>query len=233
MADADRNGPLAPHMRPCAPRCRHCLMGEDPQASAYNFWRLRGCMALKTLQCCGDASLLDQRSALRAICPLTPLKIITACLGGCCPSIQRINVGIEASFGVLGGHFCRHWPWLWWWLCVFCSVPEHKPLFPVEPWHIGYCRKALVLSKTILVLYWCCDLELKEKWRKCTNLVHRSATYPRFLTIVVSGAYALMVLMPWPMVVFISFYCTGMHLRTKARHFSPTSLACISITIKY
>jgi hypothetical protein len=36
---------------------------------------------------------------------------------------------------------------------VFCSVPEHEPLFPVEPWHIGYHQKALVSSKMNLVLY--------------------------------------------------------------------------------
>jgi hypothetical protein len=30
---------------------------------------------------------------------------------------------------------------------VFCSLPEHKPLFPVEPRHSGYRQKALVSSK--------------------------------------------------------------------------------------
>jgi hypothetical protein len=37
---------------------------------------------------------------------------------------------------------------------VFCSVPEHEPLFLVEPRHSGYRQKALVSSKTILALYW-------------------------------------------------------------------------------
>jgi hypothetical protein len=37
-----------------------------PRASGYNFWGvLRICMALKTLQCCGNASLPEQRSASR------------------------------------------------------------------------------------------------------------------------------------------------------------------------
>jgi hypothetical protein len=36
---------------------------------------------------------------------------------------------------------------------VFCSVPEHEPLFPVEPRHSGYHQKALVSSKMILALY--------------------------------------------------------------------------------
>ena len=36
---------------------------------------------------------------------------------------------------------------------LFCSVPEHEPLFFVEPQQSGYRQKALVLSKTILALY--------------------------------------------------------------------------------
>ena len=36
MADTGGNGPLAPHMRHCAPRRHHCLMEEAPQASSYN-----------------------------------------------------------------------------------------------------------------------------------------------------------------------------------------------------
>jgi len=36
---------------------------------------------------------------------------------------------------------------------VFCSLPEHEPLFPVEPQHSGYRQKALVSSKMILALY--------------------------------------------------------------------------------
>ena len=58
------------------------------------------------------------------------------------------------------------------------------------------CWKALVLSKMILALYRCRDVELKEKRRKCADFLHRLANYPRFLTILVSGAYALVVLMP-------------------------------------
>jgi hypothetical protein len=46
---------------------------------------------------------------------------------------------------------------------VFCSVPEHEPLFPVEPGHRGYRQKALVLSNTILALYRGGDVEIKVK----------------------------------------------------------------------
>jgi len=46
---------------------------------------------------------------------------------------------------------------------VFCSLPEHEPLYSVEPWHSGYRQKALVSSKTILALYRGGDVEIKEK----------------------------------------------------------------------
>jgi hypothetical protein len=42
-------------------------------------------MALKTLRCCGDASLLEQRSALRAINTLNPPKKYICKLGGLSP----------------------------------------------------------------------------------------------------------------------------------------------------
>ena len=64
-------------------------------------------MALKTLRCCGDASSPEHRSALMAIHPLTPpkIKFITACSGGCRPSVRRLVVGLEASFGAVRGPF--------------------------------------------------------------------------------------------------------------------------------
>jgi hypothetical protein len=40
-----------------------------------------------------------------------------------------------------------------WSVWVFSSLPEHEPLFSVEPGHIGYRWNALVSSKTILTLY--------------------------------------------------------------------------------
>jgi len=52
---------------------------------------------------------------------------------------------------------------------VFCSVPEHEPLFPVEPWHSGYRQIDLFLSKRILALYRGGDVEIKEKIRLIGN----------------------------------------------------------------
>jgi hypothetical protein len=61
---------------------------------------------------------------------------------------------------------------------------------------IGYRWKALVSSKTILAFFQCREVELKEKRRECADFLHRLANYPRSLTILVSGAYAPVVLMP-------------------------------------
>ena len=104
------------------------------------------------------------------------------------------------SFGALGGHSasvghgCDSG-------CVrFGACRSTNHFFTVKPWHIWYCWKALVSSKTILTLFWCHDVELKEKWRKCANFLLRLANYLRFLTILVSGFYAPVVLMPRPMV---------------------------------
>ena len=46
--------------------------------------------------------------------------------------------------------------------CDGVILPEHEPLFPVEPRHSGYHQKALVSSKTILALYQGKDVEIKE-----------------------------------------------------------------------
>jgi hypothetical protein len=159
-------------------------------------------MALKTLQCCGNSSSPEQRSALRAIhTPSTPSKIRSASLGGCKLSIRSVSAERKASCGTLGGHFRRRRPWLWqlWcqlcfvirllkiaiktikisWLysffCVLlhilkhiavhvtlvvawqepklCSVASPNHFSPMEPRHIGYCRKALVVTRTISKLY--------------------------------------------------------------------------------
>ncbi len=44
--------------------------------------------------------------------PSTAQKIISACSGGCCPSIWCAGMERKASCGVLGGRFRRHRPWL-------------------------------------------------------------------------------------------------------------------------
>jgi hypothetical protein len=86
MAAAGRNGPLVPHIRPCALiQCNKWMVNNPPSKWIYFGGLLRVCMALKTLQCCGDASSPEQRSALRAIHTLNPQKKYIRKLGRLLP----------------------------------------------------------------------------------------------------------------------------------------------------
>ncbi len=110
-------------MRPCAPRRRVEWMGDNPPSKwIYFLGLLRVFMALKTLRCCGDSSLPEQRSALRAINTLNPTNNTSASSGGYCPSTWCIGAEHKASCGELGGCFCRRRPWLWRLWCQLCFV---------------------------------------------------------------------------------------------------------------
>jgi hypothetical protein len=69
-------------------------------------------MALKVLLCSGDDALPQHRSFLRAMCTLSSPKVLSACLGGCRPSIQRVGVEHKVSRGALESHFHQRQPWL-------------------------------------------------------------------------------------------------------------------------
>jgi hypothetical protein len=69
-------------------------------------------MALKALLCFGNDALLHHRSVLRAIHPLNPPKIISACLGGRHPLSKDNGSGHKASCATLGGRFRRQQMWL-------------------------------------------------------------------------------------------------------------------------
>ncbi len=112
MPAAGGNGPLAPHMRPCAPRQRFEWMGDNPPSLPMYFWEgLRVFMALKALLCSGNDASPQHWSVLRAIHSLDSRKSYICLLGGCRLSIQCIGTKRKASFGALGGHFCRRLPW--------------------------------------------------------------------------------------------------------------------------
>ncbi len=115
IANHGRRQQKWPHIAPHEALCQRVIwMGNNHLSKRIKFWGLlRVCMALKTLRCCGDASLPEQRSTLRAIHTLDPPKNTSASLGGCHPSIQSINAEGKASCGALGGHFHRRQAWLW------------------------------------------------------------------------------------------------------------------------
>jgi hypothetical protein len=107
MADHSRrrqkSPPSATH-KALRPTQSSLLDGRWPPEQADIFFKgLRGCTALKTLLCYGDASSPKQRSALRAIHPLNTPKIISACSGGRLIFIWPVGTRGKFSCGVFGG----------------------------------------------------------------------------------------------------------------------------------
>ena len=144
-----KSPPSAAH-KALRPAPSSSLDGWRPPEQADLFFKgLRGCTALKTLWCYGDASSPKQRSTLRAKHPLNTPKIISTCSGDSHPSIWRVSTRRIASCGVLGGHFCRRWPWLWW-CFVACRNTNH--FFRLSHGKVGIARKLLSRARWFL----CC-----------------------------------------------------------------------------
>ncbi len=86
MAADGRNGLLAPHVRPCAPRQRFKWMGNNlPSLQMKYLGGSRVFMALKALLCSGDDEFPQHRSVLRAINTLNSPKNYICLLGGLLP----------------------------------------------------------------------------------------------------------------------------------------------------
>jgi hypothetical protein len=82
MVAADGNGPLAPHMRPCAPRRRVEWNGDNPLSlRMYFLGGLRVFMALKALLCSGNDEFPQHWSVFRAINTLNSPKKYIRLLG--------------------------------------------------------------------------------------------------------------------------------------------------------
>jgi hypothetical protein len=86
MAATGGNGPLAPHMRPGAPRQRIEWMGDNPSSlRMYFLGGSRVFMALKALLCFGDDESPQHRSVLGTIHALNSPKKYICLLGGLLP----------------------------------------------------------------------------------------------------------------------------------------------------
>ncbi len=86
MAAAGRNGPLAPHMRPGAPRRHVKWMGDNLLSlRMYFLGGSRVFMDLKALLCSGDDELPQHRSVLGTINTLNSPKSYIHLLGGLLP----------------------------------------------------------------------------------------------------------------------------------------------------
>jgi hypothetical protein len=86
MAAARGNGPLAPHMRPGAPRrCVEWMSNNPPSLWMYFLGGSRVFMDLKALLCSGDDESLQHRSILGTINALNSPKSYIPLLGGLLP----------------------------------------------------------------------------------------------------------------------------------------------------
>jgi hypothetical protein len=155
-------------------------MGDDPRppASGFNFEEVEGvgCMALITLRCYGDASSPEQRSALRAIHPPQHPQHYICLLGGSGSSPINLTRRHEAQCLVWGvrGVFPPSAAMV---VTVFCSVPEHKPLFLVEPrttaWWVSPESSRLEQDNSCTVL----RQRRRDKREKIKNRKETSAPY--------------------------------------------------------
>ncbi len=145
MAAASGNGPLAPQMRPCAPRWLIEWMGNNPPSlRMYFLGGLRVCMALKVFLCSGDDSLPQHWNVLRAIHPFNSPPQISTRSGGCRPSILCIGLEHKASCGALGGHFRQRRPWLAMIVLVVVGTPVYDTRYVLT---IGRSNKKTCLKK--------------------------------------------------------------------------------------
>jgi hypothetical protein len=86
MATAGGNGPLAPHMRPGAPRQRVEWMGDNPPSlRMYFLGGSRVFMDLKALLCSGNDDTPQHRGVLGTINDLNSPKSYIRLLGGLLP----------------------------------------------------------------------------------------------------------------------------------------------------
>ncbi len=122
MAAASRNGPLAPHMRPCAPRQCFEWMDNNPSSlRMYSLGGLRVIMALKVLLCSGNDESPQHWSVLRAINTLNSPKKYICLLGGLLPihstrrhGAQGLMWGARGPFlpaAAMVGYGCVGWCW--------------------------------------------------------------------------------------------------------------------------
>ncbi len=96
MAAAGGNGPLVPHMRPCAPRRRVEWMGDNIPSLRMYFWGgLRVFMALKLLLCSGDDELPQHCNVLWTINALNSPKSYIRLLGGLSPIHSTCQCGAK------------------------------------------------------------------------------------------------------------------------------------------
>ncbi len=205
MAAASGNGPLAPHMTPCAPHQHHKWIGYNPPASGCNFLGGWGCV-------CPQSAPLFRRWWIATTfgefwgpyTPLTATKIISTCLGGCCWSIRCAGAEGKASFGALGDHYRQRWSWLAMAVLVDVGSWRHTSdqtmigivkivygsffysnVYPIQSWHLTQQLNKEELDLHTLLFSWflcpvfCGSLPLGSYVETCSSFYVFSG--PRWL----------------------------------------------------
>jgi hypothetical protein len=122
MTAAGRNGPLVPHMRPCAPHRRNVWIGDNRPSKRMQFLGLlRVCMPSKHSDVVAIHHHWNKGALWGPYTHSTSPNITSASSGGYNLFIWSIGAERKASCGALGGHFHRR-PWLWRLWCQLCFV---------------------------------------------------------------------------------------------------------------
>jgi hypothetical protein len=159
MAANGGKGPLAPHMRPCAPRwCFEWMGGNPPSLRMYLGGGLRVCMVLKALLCSGDDELPQHWSVLRAIHTLNSPKNYIRLLRGLPPihsthwrGAQGLMWGTRGAFlpaAAMVGYDCvgQCWPLEAYVRSTYCRISKnclpkyfcYSYVDPIHSWHLTW-----------------------------------------------------------------------------------------------
>jgi hypothetical protein len=154
MADHSRRRrkcpPNAPH-EALHPAPLSSLDGRRPPEQADTIFKgLRGCMALIHTPMLRRCIIAGTKECFEGRTPPQHPQHYIRLLGESLPiNLTHRNKAQCLVWGITGAFP----PSAAMVVTVISSLPEHKPIFPVEPWQSGYRQKALVSSKTILALY--------------------------------------------------------------------------------
>ena len=138
-------------------------------------------MSLKVLLCSSDDASLRHQSILRAIHPLNPYKIKSACLGVCHPLSGDDGTGRKTLCAAPGGHLHRHWLWsaivmmsslagdvrLYLFLCrlsIFLTADHQKLNLPISQ-NILVALVVLMPQHMVVLLSFLSFQGLQESWR--------------------------------------------------------------------
>ncbi len=114
MAPANRNGPLAAHMRPLRSAPTHLMAGwQPPQLADITFGGVKGVYGPQSTPLFWQLCItITSECFVGHIHPQHPPKLHPLAWGVVVHPLDASAQSARASCEVLGGHFCWLWPWL-------------------------------------------------------------------------------------------------------------------------